>query len=105
MPRTVLVVNPRAGQGRVGRELPRLVQTLTMAGTEPTVLATEHPGHAVELARRASLGGAATVVGGGGDGTVNEVVNGLIENDRAVGGAILGIVSAGSGADFARTFN
>ena len=104
MPRTVLVVNPRAGRGRVGRELPRLVQSLTAAGTEPTVLATEHPGHAIELARRAALGGADTVVAVGGDGTVNEVVNGLIENDRPVGSAVLGVVSAGSGADFARTF-
>lgn len=105
MPRTVLVVNPRAGRGRVGRELPRLVQVLTAAGTEPTVLATEFPGHAVELARRASQGGADTVVAVGGDGTINEVVNGLIEDDRPVGAAVLGIVSAGSGADFARTFS
>jgi YegS/Rv2252/BmrU family lipid kinase len=105
MPRTVLVVNPRAGQGRVGRELPRLVQTLTAAGTDPTVLATEHPGHATDLARRAALGGAETVVAVGGDGTVNEVVNGLLSDDRPVGDAVLGVVSAGSGADFARSFN
>ncbi len=101
---TVLVVNPRAGRGRVGRELPRLVQILTVAGAEPTVLATEHPGHAIDLARRAAQEGADTVVAVGGDGTVNEVVNGLIVDDRPVGGATLGVVAAGSGADFARSF-
>lgn len=104
MPSTVLVVNPRAGRGRVGRELPRLVQVLTAAGAEPIVLATEFPGHATELARRATDEGADTVVAVGGDGTVNEVVNGLIVDDRARGHAALGVVSAGSGADFARTF-
>jgi YegS/Rv2252/BmrU family lipid kinase len=88
----------------VGRELPRLVQVLTEAGADPVVLATEHPGHATELARRAATEGAETVVAVGGDGTVNEVVNGLIKDDRLVGRAVLGVVSAGSGADFARTF-
>ncbi|HEX5631523.1 MAG TPA: acylglycerol kinase family protein, partial [Acidimicrobiia bacterium] len=104
MPATVLVVNPRAGRGRVGRELPRLVQVLTAAGTEPIVLATEYSGHATTLARRVAAEGAETVVAVGGDGTVNEVVNGLIEDDRPVGQAVLGVVAAGSGADFARSF-
>jgi diacylglycerol kinase (ATP) len=104
MPSTVLVVNPRAGRGRVGRELPRLVQVLTAAGADPIVLATEYKGHATELARRATEGGADTVVAVGGDGTVNEVVNGLIVDDRPRGHAALGVVAAGSGADFARTF-
>ena len=101
---TVLVVNPRAGRGRVGRELPRLVATLTEAGADPTVLVTGHPGHAIDLARQASRGGAETVVAVGGDGTVNEVVNGLIEDGKPVGTAALGVVAAGSGADFARSF-
>src|SRR3989304_454698 len=115
---TVLVVNPRAGRGRVGRELPRLVATLTEAGADPTVLVTGHPGHAVDLARQASRGGAETVVAVGGDGTGNEGVNGLLEDGQPRGGAAsgliedgnpvgraaLGVVAAGSGADFARSF-
>jgi len=88
----------------VGRELPRLVETLTAAGGEPEVLTTERPGHAVDLARDAARRGAETVVAVGGDGTVNEVVNGLVTDDRPIGTAALGVVAAGSGADFARTF-
>ena len=99
------MVNPRAGRGRVGRELPRLLEALAAAGAQTEVLTTEHPGHAVELARRATIGGADTVVAVGGDGTVNEVVNGLIADDRPAGSAALGVVAAGSGADFARTFS
>ncbi|MEK7252526.1 MAG: diacylglycerol kinase family protein [Actinomycetota bacterium] len=104
MPRTVLVVNPRAGRGRVGKELPRLVATLKAAGAEPQVMTTQRPGHATDLARTASRNGADTVVAVGGDGTVNEVVNGLILDDRPIGHAALGVVAAGSGADFARSF-
>lgn len=88
----------------MGRELPRLVATLTAAGAGPVVLTTEGPGHAVALAREAARDGADTVVAVGGDGTVNEVVNGLIVDDRPVGTAALGVVPAGSGADFARSF-
>lgn len=104
MPSLTLVVNPRAGNGRVSRELPRLVEALHAAGIDPTVAITEGAGHATDLARSASEGGAETVVAVGGDGTVNEVVNGLVAADRPVGGAALGVVAAGSGADFARTF-
>lgn len=105
MDRIVLVVNPRAGKGRVGREVPRLLDTIAAAGGHAEMLTTSHRGHATTLARRASEEGAATVVAVGGDGTVNEVVNGLLHDDRPVGGAALGIVAAGSGADFARTFS
>jgi YegS/Rv2252/BmrU family lipid kinase len=102
--RVALIVNPRAGKGRVGRELPRLLDTIADAGAHAEVLTTRHAGHATALARSAAEDGAATVVAVGGDGTVNEVVNGLIEGDRSVGESALGVVAAGSGADFARTF-
>jgi len=102
--RIALVVNPRAGKGRVGKELPRLVALIEATGGHPEVFVTERAGHAVDLARAAAASGAGTVVAVGGDGTVNEVVNGLVQEDRLVGSAALGIVAAGSGCDFARTF-
>ena len=77
---------------------------MTASDIQTEVYATAHRGHATELARTAAMDGADTVVAVGGDGTVSEVVNGLIESDRPVSGAALGIVAAGSGADFARTF-
>lgn len=103
MPHIALVVNPRAGRGRVARELPRLLTVIQDSGLTADLHETTHPGHATELARAAALDGADTVVAVGGDGTVNEVVNGLIEGDVPVSSAALGVVAAGSGADFART--
>jgi diacylglycerol kinase (ATP) len=99
-----LVVNGRAGRGRVSRAIPRLVRLLDAGAVEAVVLETAGPGHATDLARRAAHDGAATVVAVGGDGTVNEVVNGLLDGNGSPIGARLGVVAAGSGCDFARTF-
>jgi diacylglycerol kinase (ATP) len=103
-PHIALVVNPRAGKGRVGRELQRLVALVEAVGARARIMATDRPGHATDLAREAALDGADTVVAVGGDGTVNEVVNGLVADDAPAGKASLGVVAAGSGCDFARTF-
>jgi YegS/Rv2252/BmrU family lipid kinase len=70
---------------------------------------TAGPGDAVALARAAASAGADLVVAVGGDGTINEVVNGILTAPRGVPGAAeraapaLGILPAGSGSDFARS--
>jgi YegS/Rv2252/BmrU family lipid kinase len=65
---------------------------------------TEYPGHATELARQAGEQGYDLVVAVGGDGTVHEVVNGLMQVPPATRPA-LGIVPLGSGNDFAHILN
>ena len=105
MPGSVaLIVNPRAGRDRAGKELPTLLEALQAASIDHDVHNTEANGHATELARKAAASGAGTVVAVGGDGTVNEVVNGLMELSREERPS-LGVVAAGSGADFARSFD
>jgi diacylglycerol kinase (ATP) len=99
-----LIVNPRAGLNRAGRELPTLMTALDATSADYEVHATMHPGHATELAAIAAAAGASTVAAIGGDGTVNEVVNGLMQTDQEVR-PNLGVVAAGSGADFARSFD
>jgi len=98
-----LVVNPRAGRGKAGKELGSLTTLLADGGIEHVIHPTTHNGHATELAVEAARAGAGTVVAVGGDGTVNEVVNGLMALDE-INRPALGVVVAGSGADFARTF-
>lgn len=98
-----LVVNPRAGRGRAGKELGRLTSLLAEAGVEHVIHPTTEEGHAAHLTVDAARAGAGTVVAVGGDGTVNEVVNGLMALDE-INRPALGVVVAGSGADFARTF-
>ncbi len=63
---------------------------------------TEAPGHAQELARQAASQGHDRVIAVGGDGTVQEVVNGLIESETALS---LGILAGGAGNDLARSLH
>lgn len=85
--------------------MPELERRIRSGKLAYRVVETEGPGHASALAREALESGDRFVVAVGGDGTIHEVVNGMIEGDRLVrDDAVLGVVSAGSGADFVRTF-
>lgn len=94
-----MIVNMRAGNGRCTRLWPQIEACLKEAGAQYGVYSTEYAGHARELAQQAALAGYDVVVSVGGDGTLNEVVNGIHGT-----GAILGIIPAGSGNDFSRAF-
>ncbi len=100
MPRkTKLILNPMADMGsawRVANDLRPILAQYGRADWSGTV----YPGHAVELARQAALDGYEMVVAVGGDGTVHEVVNGLMQAP-AEKRPILGVVPVGSGNDFA----
>jgi diacylglycerol kinase (ATP) len=101
----VLIANPRAGRGRVGAELPELERQLAARRLGYRIVETDGPGHATELARQALADGTRFLVAVGGDGTVHEVVNGMLRGDEPVrDDAVLGVVPAGSGSDFVRTF-
>jgi diacylglycerol kinase (ATP) len=101
----VLVVNSRAGKGAVAKSLPELESHLRQRGLEYEVRKTEGPGHASVLARAALEEGKRFVVAVGGDGTIHEVVNGMIKDDKPIlADAVLGVVAAGTGCDFIKTF-
>jgi YegS/Rv2252/BmrU family lipid kinase len=100
-----VIVNPHAGRRRVGAEIPDLERTLQSRGLAYELRRTEGPGDATRFAREALDGGGRFVVAVGGDGTVHEVVNGMMDNGGpVVPDAILGVVAAGSGCDIVRTF-
>lgn len=97
--RIKLIINPNADMGnawRQGRDLRPLVEEHGGADWAGTV----YPTHATELARQAGLDGYEIVVAIGGDGTVHEVINGLMQVPEAKRPK-LGIVPIGSGNDFA----
>ena len=101
----VLIANPRAGRGRIERALPRVERVLRHENLDYRIVRTTHPGHATRAAREALHNGQRYLVAVGGDGTVHEVVNGMIEDGRPIApDAVLGVVAAGSGCDFVRSF-
>jgi diacylglycerol kinase (ATP) len=104
--RLVVIANLHAGQGKVARRLPDIERTLDEAGLAYRIVTTTGPGHATEAARSALAGGERYLVAVGGDGTVHEVLNGMVENDAPVAAdAVLGVVAAGSGCDFVRSLS
>jgi YegS/Rv2252/BmrU family lipid kinase len=101
----VVIANPRSGRGKVGAHLVEIERILTDAGLSYRIVRTTHPGHATEAARDALDRGERYLVAAGGDGTVHEVLNGMIDGDQPVAAdAVLGVVAAGSGCDFVRSF-
>ena len=103
--RMLLICNARSGRGGVAKALPTVKSALEERELEYDVAYTEGPGHAIDLARSALENGTRFLVAMGGDGTIHEVVNGMLADDKAVvPDSVLGIVAAGTGSDFIKTF-
>jgi diacylglycerol kinase (ATP) len=98
-----LIVNPVAANGAVGKNWPRIRDFLQAEGAKFDAVLTERPGHATQLARQALDDGYRTIVVVGGDGTVNEVLNGLVVEGAVDPEVMLGIIPWGTGADFTRS--
>jgi YegS/Rv2252/BmrU family lipid kinase len=102
-PRTVVVVNPKSQGGRLGKRWPEIADTLQRAFPFDDVH-TQRAGHATELVRDALRGGAERIVAIGGDGTINEVVNGFFDNGTPIAPqASFALIPFGTGGDFRRT--
>ncbi|MDP9308376.1 MAG: diacylglycerol kinase family lipid kinase [Actinomycetota bacterium] len=98
--RTVFLVNPASDNGTTGRRWPEIANRAAAAGLTGEALLSERPGQLTELARRAADEGGELLVVVGGDGTVNEVVNGLAGRE----GPELAVIPRGTGRDFVRTY-
>ncbi|MGC9521614.1 MAG: diacylglycerol/lipid kinase family protein [Anaerolineae bacterium] len=90
--KTTLIYNPTAGPWDVTRPLKRLAAYLGKAGWQAELVQTTRQGDAMRHAREAAAQGVDLVLIAGGDGTINEAVNGLCNSDTT-----LGIVPAGTG--------
>jgi YegS/Rv2252/BmrU family lipid kinase len=100
----LLIVNPRSGGGAAGRQWRQTERRLRAILPPFDAAFTESPGDATRLAAEA-VGRYQVIVAMGGDGTTNEVVNGLIGREGTVAsGVALGVIPAGTGSDFLRSF-
>jgi diacylglycerol kinase (ATP) len=95
--RAILIVNPTSGPWDIRRELPAVLKHLEEHGWRTKLIQTERPGEATELASRARDEGLEAVFVAGGDGTINEVINGLAQSQTA-----LGVLPGGTGNIWAR---
>jgi diacylglycerol kinase family enzyme len=118
--RPLLIVNPSSGKMAGGRSLARFAAAVEHVLGDVDFEVTERRGHAIDLARRGAGEGRATIVAVGGDGTLNEVVNGVMQARRpaaagppaafgaaasaaAAAGPRVGLIGLGTGGDFGRS--
>ena len=99
------IVNPCSGNGRTGKKWPQIERALKQHLGDPRAYMTEGPRHATELARRALDDGADLVISVGGDGTNNEVLNGLFDQGRPVNpAAAMTVIPGGTGGGLSMYF-
>ena len=102
----ILIFNPAAGKGSAGEHLPKVQALLKEANFDYDLMLTTGPGHALNLAQQAAENGCPLVVAAGGDGTINEVINGLMHAKlNGNGRPALGVLPLGRGNDFAYGVN
>ncbi len=101
MRRYKVIVNPASGRGAAGRAIPLIKAQLKSQNLDFDIVTTEQPWHAVELTKQAVMEGYDIIVAAGGDGTVNEVLNGLMISKKAGFVATMGVLPIGQGNDFA----
>jgi diacylglycerol kinase (ATP) len=94
-------VNPAAAGGTTGKRWPEIAHRAAQRGLDGDALISERPGQLTTLAADAVAGGATRLVVVGGDGSVNEVVNGIADAH----GVELAVIPRGTGWDFVRTFD
>jgi diacylglycerol kinase (ATP) len=100
-----VIVDPRAGEGRVAANVDAVRRALDREGLEHRVQLADGPGDAARLAAAALDEGYRYVAAVGDDGTVQDVVNGMFRDGRTiVESPVLAVLAAGSGCDLIRSF-
>ncbi len=95
-----IIANPRAGHKRGTHAIEEFRLLLAAKGIKYELFETRYPGHATELAHRFAEKGDPRIIIFGGDGTISEVVNATVNTEVE-----LGVISVGTGNDFARSFD
>ena len=100
-----IILNPVAGKGKAAKKRPKIERFFNEGGLNYEVHLTRGPGDALETVQGLPLGDDDIVVAAGGDGTCNEVVNGLLKRSPSKNPPIMGVLPIGRGNDFSFTPN
>jgi len=96
-----IILNPTAGKGKALKQSPKIEKFLKESGRRFEIIYTKSPGHAIDLIRDLSINDDDVTVAAGGDGTCNEVVNGLLtRSQKPKSPPLFGIIPIGRGNDF-----
>ena len=98
----LVIVNPKSAGGSTEQRWTRIASEMATHFGAYAVEFTRRAGHAVEIARAAAAAGRKFIIACGGDGTINEVANGILQSGQK---AELGVLPSGTGGDFRRSLN
>ncbi|MBN2781454.1 MAG: YegS/Rv2252/BmrU family lipid kinase [Candidatus Marinimicrobia bacterium] len=103
MKRYIVILNPIAGKGHAEKRIPEIEAFFRTNGLEFEIVLTERPGHAILLAEHYGSVPDVVVIAAGGDGTCNEIINGLMLASAGTAGEkpVFGVLAIGRGNDFA----
>jgi len=100
------IINPHAGYGKAGKRWPRILEYLEASGFDVTWRLTEKRWHAYDIAQEYAREGAKIIISVGGEGVMNEIVNGLFAYQGTTGEMpLLAMIPAGTGTDLSRTLH
>ena len=100
------IINPHAGYGKAGKRWPQILEYLKSSGFDVTWRLTEQRWHAYDIAQEYARQGAKLIISVGGEGVMNEIVNGLFAYQKTSGTMpILAMIPAGTGTDLSRTLH
>jgi len=101
------IINPASGFGKTKKMVKSLIKEIRSQKSDAKILLTQHALHAISLTKTAIKNGAERIVVIGGDGTLNEVVNGFFDQHGNLHSkdASLSVVPSGTGSDFCRSIN
>ncbi len=97
----LIVVNPKSAGGSTEQRWARIASDLARNFGAFNVAFTDRAGHAIEIAKDAARAGRKFIIACGGDGTINEVANGILQSE--IKNAELGVLPSGTGGDFRRS--
>jgi diacylglycerol kinase (ATP) len=95
-----IIVNPYAGRWKAQAAVCNIEQACQKIGLDYELVVTGRPGHGIELARAAAVAGFSPIIAAGGDGSISEVVNGLMQAAGDDVAGPLGVIPLGSADDF-----
>ncbi|WP_167614899.1 diacylglycerol/lipid kinase family protein [Maribellus sediminis] len=101
----IVILNPHAGGSKGRRDQKEIEKSLKKEGFTYELLISEYPKHAIQLAQDAVEQGATQIIIAGGDGTLNEVLNGIFRSNASHKNEVVtGVIPVGTGNDWIRTF-
>lgn len=101
----LVILNPHAGSGRGKRDRPEIIKLLTKNGIQFKLAVSEYPKHTIQLTTQAIEEGFRNLIIAGGDGTLNEAVNGIFSQTVCPPEEItIGMIPVGTGNDWIKTF-